>query len=89
MRRAGDEPVDGQPRRRLSDQVPEERAGGEIIRLGDLPRAPQALRQPDPGNHHRAGPRHGWQRRHHRGRGRSRLQEEQRGRGALGLPGSG
>ena len=89
VRRARHEPVDGQPRRRLPDQVPEERADGEILRLGDLPRAPQALRQPDPGNHHRAGPRHGRQRRHHRGRGRARLQEEQRGRGALGLPGPG
>ena len=85
VRRARDEPVDGQPRRRLPDQVHEERADGESLRLGDLPCAAQALRQPHPGDHHRAGPRHGRQRRHHRGRGRAGLQEEQRGRGALGL----
>ena len=69
---------DGQSRRRLPDQVPEERADGEDLRLGDLPRAAPALRQPHPGDHHRAGPRHGRQCRRDRGRGRARLQEERR-----------
>ena len=85
VRRARHQPVDGQPRRRLPDPLPEERADGESLRLGDLPRAAQALRQPHPGDHHRAGPRHGRQCRRHRGRGRAGLQEEQRGRRALGL----
>ncbi len=78
VRRARHQPVDGQSRRRLPDQVPEERADGEDLRLGDLPRAAQALRQPHPGDHHRAGPRHGRQCRRDRGRGRARLQEERR-----------
>ena len=38
-----------------------------------------------PGDHHRAGPRHGRQCRGHRGRGRARLQEERGRQGALGL----
>ena len=85
LRRARHQPVDGQSRRRLPDQVPEERADGEDLRRGDLPRAAQAFRQPHPGDHHRAGPRHGRQCRRDRGRGRARLEEERRGRGALGL----
>ena len=39
MRRARDQPVDGQSRRRLPDQVPEERADRAYLRLGDLPGA--------------------------------------------------
>ena len=75
----------GQSRRRVPDQVPQERADGEDLRLGDLPRAAPALRQPHPGDHHRARPRHGRQCRRHRGRGRARLQEERERRRALGL----
>ena len=51
----------------------------------DLPRAAQALRQPHPGDHHRAGPRHGRQCRRDRGRGRAGLEEERERRRALGL----
>ena len=54
------------------------RAGGEDLRPVDLPRAAQAFRQPHPGDDHRAGPRHGRQCRHHRGRGRADLEEERR-----------
>ena len=39
------------------------------LRADDLPRAEPALRQPHPGDDHRARPRHGRQRRRHRGRG--------------------
>ena len=85
MRRARLDAHHGQSRRRLPDQVPQERADGEDLRLGDLPRAAAALRQPHPGDDHRAGPRHGRQRRRHRGRGRARLQEERERRRALGL----
>jgi ornithine decarboxylase len=45
------------------------------VRPGDLPRAAQALRQPHPGDHHRAGPRHGRQCRRHRDRSRADLEE--------------
>ena len=48
----------------------------EALRRVDLPGAVEALRQPSPGDDHRAGPRHGRQCGHHRGRGRSRLEEE-------------
>ena len=85
LRRARHQPVHGQHGRRLPDQVPQGRSAGRAVRPVDLPRAAQALRQPDPGDHHRAGPRHGRQCRHHRDRSRSDLQEERRGRGALGL----
>ena len=85
LRRARHQPRHGQSRRRLPDQVPEEGAGGEDLRHADLPGAAQALRQPHPGDHHRAGPRHGRQCRRDRGRGRARLQEERGGRRALGL----
>src|SRR5215208_4556256 len=61
------------------------RPDGEDLRRGDLPRASQAFRQPHPGDHHRAGTRHGRQCRRDRIRGRTHLQEEQRGRRALGL----
>jgi ornithine decarboxylase len=56
-----------------------------MVRPVDLPCAAQAFRQPDPGNDYRAGPRHGRKCRHHRDRSRSDLQEERRGRGALGV----
>ena len=61
VRRSRHEPVDGQPRRRLPDQVPEERADGEDLRQRHLQGAAQAFRQPHPGDDHRAGPRHGRQ----------------------------
>ena len=60
-RRARHRAPDGQPRRRLPHQVPEERPGRAPIRQGDLRGAAQAFRQPHPGNHHRAGSRHGGQ----------------------------
>ena len=83
----GIQPLDGQSRRRLPDEVPEGRAGGREPMATAIFRAlSQALRQPPPGDDHRAGPRHGRQRRHDRGRGRAGLEEEsRRGRGALGL----
>ncbi len=70
----------GFPTKYLKDVPP-------VVQYGrvDLPRAAQALRQPDPGDDHRAGPRHGRQCRHHRDRSRPDLEEERRGRGALGL----
>ena len=76
LRGARHQPVDGQPRRRLPDQVPEGGAGGAELRPVDLPGAAQALRQPHPGDHHRAGSRHGRQCRRDRGRGRAGLEEE-------------
>jgi ornithine decarboxylase len=48
LRRARHQPVDGQSRRRLPDQVPQGRADGESLRPVDLPRAAQAFRQPIP-----------------------------------------
>src|SRR6266446_4788310 len=56
--RARHQPVHGQYGRRIPDQVPQGRSSGRAIRAVDLPCAAQALRQPDPGDHHRAGPPH-------------------------------
>ncbi len=85
LRRARHEPRDGEFGRRLPDQVPQERADGAYLRCVDLPRAAAPFRQPHPGDHRRAGPRHGRQCRRHRGRGRARLEEERERRRALGL----
>jgi len=67
-----------------SRQVPQERA---TVKSYGAPRSSGALRRhfgkPHPGNHHRAGPRHGGQCGHDRGRGRARLQEERERRRAL------
>ena len=62
-------------------EVPAVQSYGRSIFQG----AAQAFRQPHPGDHHRAGPRHGRQCRRDRGRSRARLQEERAGPGALGL----
>ena len=85
VRRARHGAVDGQSGRRLPDPLPQERADREDLRRVDLPRAAQALRQPHPGDDHRAGPRHGRQCRPDRGGSRAGLAQEQRGRRALGL----
>ena len=53
-----------------------ERAGGGGLWPLHLPGAAQALRQPHPGDHHRAGPRHGRQCRRDRSRSRAGLEEE-------------
>ncbi len=45
------------------------RAAGPRLRADDLPRAAPPFRQPHSGDDHRAGPRHGRQRRDHRGGG--------------------
>ena len=68
-RRARRPARDDQPRRRLSDPLFEGRALDQDLRADDLPRLAPALRQPDSGDDHRARPRHGRQRRDHRGRG--------------------
>ena len=65
----------GQSRRRLPGEVPEGRAGGEDLWPRHLQGAPQAFRQPHPGDDHRARPRHGRRRRRHQGRGRAHLEE--------------
>ena len=54
----------GFPTRYLKD-VPDD----QNLRADNLPRAAPAFRQPHPGDDHRARPRHGRQRRNHRGRG--------------------
>jgi ornithine decarboxylase len=71
----------GFPTKYLKDIPAVEAYGQSIFRA-----LTKHFRQPHPGDHHRAGPRHGGQRRDHRVGGRSRLEEvEERGRGALGL----
>ncbi len=84
-RGARNQSANGQSRRRLSDQISQERAGGEDLRQRDLPRAVEAFRQPHSGDDHRAGPRHGRQRRRDRGGSRADLEEVGRRHGALGL----
>ena len=74
-RRARHPTRDDQPRRRISDPLPQGGSGREDLRPDDLPRAAQAFRQPHPGDDHRAGSRHGRQRRDHRGGGRADLAE--------------
>ena len=59
----------------FSDQVPARRAVGGSLWQGDLLVAAQALRQQHPGNHHRAGPRHGRQCRRDQGGSRPDLEE--------------
>ena len=66
-RRARHPAVDAQPRRRLPDPLPQADAQRADVWPDDLPRPAQAFRQPHPGDDHRAGPRHGRQRRNHRG----------------------
>ena len=58
-------------RRKYLKDVPAVEAYGEAI----FRALAQALRQPHPGDDHRAGPRHGRRRRHDQGRGRARLEE--------------
>ena len=69
----------GFPTRYLKD-VPVD----QDLRADDLPGSAPAFRQPDPGDDHRARPRHGRQRRDHRGRGGADLEEVGRGQAAAG-----
>ncbi len=69
----------------LPRALSQERPEGRCLREVDLPRAPEALRQPHPGNHHRAGPRPRRRRRRDRSRGRADFQEIGRRSRALGL----
>ena len=85
LRGARNQPHHGQHGRRIPDKIPQGRSSGRAIWPVDLPRASQAFRQPDPGDHHRAGPRHGGQCRDHRDRSGADLEEERRGRCALGV----
>ena len=62
-------------------KVPAVKTYGRAILDG----APQAFRQPHPGDDHRARPRHGRRRRRDQGRGRAHLEEGGRRRAALGL----
>ena len=68
-RRAGRPARHDQSRRRLSDPLSEGRARDQNLRADNLSRAAPAFRQSHPGDDHRARPRHGRQRRNHRGRG--------------------
>ena len=61
------------------------RAGRAGLWPGDLLGAAQALRQQHPGDHHRAGPRHGRQCRRHQVGSRADLQEGRQRQCALGL----
>ena len=74
-----------QSRRRLPDPLSQGRSGDQDLWPDDLSRAAPPFRQPHPGDDHRAGPRHGRQRRRHRGRGGADLEEVRRGREPLGL----
>ena len=73
-----------QSRRRLPDPLSERRAGDQNLWADDLPRAAAPFRQPHPGDDHRTRPRHGRQRRHHRGRGGADLEKVGRGQAAAG-----
>ena len=59
---------------------------GAGLRPGDLLGAPEAFRQQHPGDHHRAGPRHGRQCRRHQVGSRPDLQEGRQRQCALGVP---
>ena len=83
--RRGHRAEDGQYGRRLPDPLPEGRAGGAGLWPGDLLGAAQAFRQRHPGDHHRAGPRHGRQCRRHQVGSRADLQEGRQRQCALGL----
>ena len=67
--------ADGQSRRRLSDEIFEECAGGENLCAGDFSFVAAAFRQSYSRDDHRAGPRHGRQRRRDRGGSRADLAE--------------
>ncbi len=66
------------------DALSEARAAGPDLWAVDLPRAAPPLRQPHPGDDHRARPRHGRQRRDHRGGGGADLEEVRGGPRAAG-----
>ena len=83
--RRGHRAEDGQHGRRFPDPLPEGRAGGAGLRPGDLLGAAQAFRQQHPGDHHRAGPRHGRQCRRHQVGSRADLEEGRQRQCALGV----